>query len=65
VVEYVDGGELFDAIVARGGLAEMDCARIVHQVLEALEYMHSQVRCLLLTIVVGGGGGVVVVDTLL
>jgi len=42
VVEFVDGGELFDAVVARGGLAEVDCARIVAQILSALDYMHCQ-----------------------
>lgn len=44
MVEFVDGGELFDAVVARGGLAEVDCARIVAQILSALDYMHRQVR---------------------
>ena len=44
MVEFVDGGELFDAVVARGGLAEVDCARIVAQILSALDYMHCQVR---------------------
>jgi calcium/calmodulin-dependent protein kinase I len=41
VLEYVDGGELFDAIIANNGLAENDCARIMAQVLSALAYMHS------------------------
>jgi serine/threonine protein kinase len=41
VLEYVDGGELFDAIIDNGGLAEADCARIVRQILSALVYMHA------------------------
>jgi calcium/calmodulin-dependent protein kinase I len=41
VLEFVDGGELFDAIIANNGLAENDCARIMAQVLSALAYMHS------------------------
>lgn len=41
VMELVTGGELFDDIVGRGKYTEADCAKIVHKVLLALDYLHS------------------------
>ncbi|KND01960.1 CAMK/CAMK1 protein kinase [Spizellomyces punctatus DAOM BR117] len=41
VMELVTGGELFDDIVKRGKYTEVDCARIVHKVLLAIDYLHS------------------------
>jgi len=41
VLEFAGGGELFDAIVARGFYAERDAAHLTKQVLEAICYVHS------------------------
>jgi len=41
VMELVLGGELFDQIVSRGTYTERDAAGVVQQILEAVEYMHS------------------------
>jgi serine/threonine protein kinase len=35
------GGELFDAIVNKGQYSEADAAKIVRQILEAIQYVHS------------------------
>lgn len=40
VMELVTGGELFDEIVGRGTFNERDAAKIVHQILGAIEYLH-------------------------
>eukprot|EP01123_Difflugia_compressa_P013375 TRINITY_DN615_c0_g1_i1.p1 TRINITY_DN615_c0_g1~~TRINITY_DN615_c0_g1_i1.p1 ORF type:complete len:472 (+),score=95.17 TRINITY_DN615_c0_g1_i1:51-1466(+) len=41
VMEFVQGGELFDQIVSRGTYSEFDAAKIIRQILEAVEYLHS------------------------
>jgi len=41
VLEYVDGGELYDQIIERGSYTEKDAIVTVRQLLEALAYMHS------------------------
>jgi len=41
VLEFVSGGELFDAIVNKGSYSEDDAVNIVRQVLEAIQYVHS------------------------
>lgn len=41
VLELVTGGELFDQIVSRGSYSERDAAAICKQILEAVQYMHS------------------------
>ncbi|KAI8914784.1 hypothetical protein PhCBS80983_g00816 [Powellomyces hirtus] len=41
VMELVTGGELFDDIVKRGRYTEVDCARIIHKILLALNYLHD------------------------
>jgi len=41
VLEYVSGGELFDSIVNKGSYSEIDAAKIVRQILEAIRYVHS------------------------
>ncbi|KAJ3023050.1 calcium calmodulin-dependent protein kinase type 1G [Thoreauomyces humboldtii] len=41
VMELVTGGELFDDIVKRGKYTEVDCARIIHKILSALNYLHD------------------------
>jgi len=40
VLEYVDGGELFDFIVKRGHLSEQEANQITRQLLEALRFLH-------------------------
>jgi calcium/calmodulin-dependent protein kinase I len=42
VLELVTGGELFDKIVERGNYSEKDASNIVRQILEAVQYLHSQ-----------------------
>jgi len=41
VLEYVEGGELFDAIVARERFSEWDAVIVIKQVLEAIQYCHQ------------------------
>lgn len=41
IMELLDGGELFDAIVERGRFAERDAAQVARSVLSALQYMHA------------------------
>lgn len=41
IMEYVNGGELFDAIVERGSYSEKDAADITQQVLLALKVLHE------------------------
>lgn len=37
----VSGGELFDRIVEKGFYTEMDASRLIRQVLDAVNYLHS------------------------
>jgi len=41
VLEFVEGGELFDKIVRVGHLTEAQAGNIVRQVVSALQYLHS------------------------
>jgi len=41
VLEFANGGELFDAIVSRGYYSETDAAKIVYQILDAILYVHN------------------------
>jgi len=41
VLEYVDGGELYDHIIERGSYSEKEAADITAQLLSALSYMHE------------------------
>ncbi|KAM8960452.1 calcium/calmodulin-dependent protein kinase type IV-like [Pelodytes ibericus] len=41
ILELVTGGELFDRIVERGYYSEKDAACVVHQILEAVSYLHA------------------------
>ena len=36
------GGELFDRIVEKGSYTEKDASLLIKQILEAVDYMHSQ-----------------------
>lgn len=38
----VTGGELFDRIVEKGSYTEKDASYLIKQILEAVDYMHSQ-----------------------
>ncbi|XP_022661481.1 calcium/calmodulin-dependent protein kinase type 1-like isoform X1 [Varroa jacobsoni] len=42
VMELVTGGELFDRIVEKGSYTEQDASHLIKQILEAVDYMHSQ-----------------------
>uniref|UniRef100_A0A0E0CUI4 non-specific serine/threonine protein kinase n=1 Tax=Oryza meridionalis TaxID=40149 RepID=A0A0E0CUI4_9ORYZ len=42
VLEYVDGGELFDKIVNSGRLGEDEARRYFHQLINAVDYCHSR-----------------------
>lgn len=41
VIEYVNGGELFDAIVNNGAYSEFDAAKMVQQILIGLKVLHD------------------------
>jgi len=41
ILEFASGGELFDAIVNRGNYTELEAARLVKQIVEAMGYVHS------------------------
>lgn len=41
VSRRVSGGELFDRIVEKGFYTEMDASRLIRQVLDAVNYLHS------------------------
>lgn len=38
----INGGELFDRIVEKGSYTEKDAANLIKQILEAVDYMHTQ-----------------------
>jgi len=42
VMELMDGGELFDYVVKRGTLTELEASNLMRQITSAIEYMHSQ-----------------------
>jgi len=41
ILEFASGGELFDAIVKKGSYSETDAAKIIRQILEAIQYVHN------------------------
>ncbi|TMW66284.1 hypothetical protein Poli38472_004049 [Pythium oligandrum] len=41
VTEYMDGGELFDYIVDKGTLSEVEASSIVRKITSAIAYMHA------------------------
>lgn len=45
VLEYVNGGELFDAIVGHGRLEEEDAIKLFRQIVSAVGYCHSLNIC--------------------
>ena len=40
--ELLEGGELFEAIAQQGSFSEADCAKIMKQILNAVNYLHSK-----------------------
>ena len=42
MMEYCQGGELFDRVVARHAYSERDAADVAHRLLVALEYLHGK-----------------------
>ncbi|KAG9509790.1 Calcium/calmodulin-dependent protein kinase type 1, partial [Fragariocoptes setiger] len=42
VMQLISGGELFDRIVEKGSYTEQDASNLIKQILEAVDYMHSQ-----------------------
>ena len=42
VMELVTGGELFDRIVEKGSYTERDASALIRQILEAVDYMHTE-----------------------
>eukprot|EP01098_Paradermamoeba_levis_P010031 TRINITY_DN419_c0_g1_i1.p1 TRINITY_DN419_c0_g1~~TRINITY_DN419_c0_g1_i1.p1 ORF type:complete len:219 (+),score=52.64 TRINITY_DN419_c0_g1_i1:641-1297(+) len=41
VMELVDGKELFERIIERGSYTEKDAAACIHQIVSAIQFMHS------------------------
>jgi len=41
ILELISGGELFDRIVEQGAYTEKDAAKAMYQVMEAINYLHS------------------------
>lgn len=42
VMELLQGGELFDTIVAKGSFSEAEAAKVMRDLIDAVEYLHSQ-----------------------
>jgi calcium-dependent protein kinase len=42
VMEYMQGGELFEKIVQRGRYSERDAASIFKQIVSGVEYLHNK-----------------------
>lgn len=45
VTELLEGGELFDLIVKRGNLTEVETSKIMRKVVQAVTYLHSKNIC--------------------
>jgi len=45
IMEYVDGGELFDFIVQRGEISILEAWKLFSQIVEGLEYCHTLLIC--------------------
>jgi len=41
VLEYIPGGELFDAIIEKGVFTEIEAIAVIRQLLDAISYLHS------------------------
>ena len=45
IMEYAEGGELFDYIIKKDHLSEDETRRIFHQIIDAIDYMHQMGIC--------------------
>mmetsp|Transcript_17651 Transcript_17651/g.30659 ORF Transcript_17651/g.30659 Transcript_17651/m.30659 type:complete len:639 (-) Transcript_17651:248-2164(-) len=45
VMEYLPGGDLFDAIAAENNFSEANASQIIRDILSAVDYLHSQNIC--------------------
>ncbi|UKK02962.2 serine/threonine kinase [Theileria orientalis] len=45
IMEYVDGGELFDYVLQRNKLGEVDAIRIFRQIISAVNFCHKRMLC--------------------
>ena len=45
VMEYVSGGELFDALVDSGAFSEARAAEVIRQIADAAAFLHAQNLC--------------------
>ena len=43
IIALATGGELFERILARGSYTEVDAAKLIKQLLDAIEYLHDEV----------------------
>jgi serine/threonine protein kinase len=41
IIDFIQGGELFDHLIEMGAYSEMDAARIVREVASALNFLHG------------------------
>ena len=41
IMEYAEGGELFDYIIKKDHLSEDETRNIFHQIIDAIDYMHN------------------------
>ena len=41
IMEYAEGGELFDYIIKKDHLSEGETRLIFHQIIDAIDYMHQ------------------------
>ena len=42
IMEYAEGGELFDYIVSKGRLQEREAAFLYNQLIEGIEFLHAR-----------------------
>jgi serine/threonine protein kinase len=42
IMEYIDGGQTLEQLTAEGPLPRADCLRVIHELLEALAYVHEK-----------------------
>ena len=45
IMEYAEGGELFDYIIKKDHLSEEESRKIFHQLIDAIDYMHQMGIC--------------------
>ena len=42
IMEYAEGGELFDYIVSKSRLSEKEAAFFFYQIIQGIEFLHSK-----------------------